>query len=162
MNINDIIQDNSPNLGVMIYNGENINQCDAKGRFPIITAVSHAVANNIYSPLETLIQGNVDVNVYDTRGDTPLIIAVTYNNVRAIRLLLNAMADVNMGNRDSHDTPIMIAVSLDFLESVKIMMEMHADLHMKNIRGKTVFDIAKESKNEEIINLIQKYKKIHQ
>ena len=65
-----------------------------------------------------LLQHGADANLRDGRGDTPLLVAVTYGQVGFIKLLIAAGAKPNLGNGGG-ETPLIRAVQRRDLAMVR-------------------------------------------
>ena len=155
----------------LIKRGADINFQDEKG----LTFLHFAANFNSYKIAEYLIQQGVDVNAAAPLfyGHTPLIVAACNNHFDMVKLLIQNQADI-----ESHDivgaTPIFYAISNKNLEMVKYFVSNKAEIehririifHLPGIKkganvnyrhssGKSVYSIAVETNNTEIINEIQ-------
>ena len=123
----------------------NINAKDYYGN----TALHHAVENNDFDIVETLVKGvlNVnltkeaaDVNVQNEFGHTPLYIATACGNTKIAKFLLENNADVN--NQDNCDgaTPLHLAASGNHSNAALWLIKYKADVNLKDCRGETPLD----------------------
>lgn len=87
--------------------------------------------------IENLIKQGVDVNTRDkSTYQTPLMLAVQHGRPSALRMLLNANADVNL--QDSRgDTALMGAANAGDLTMVKLLLEHGAKTGIENNGGYT-------------------------
>lgn len=83
----------------LVDNGANINATDAKNRTPLHRAASIPQTITL-EPLSFLIEKKANVNVPDIEGNTPIFIAYSYDNTSAVKLLIDAGADVTMKNHN--------------------------------------------------------------
>jgi len=81
------------------------------------------------------------VNIVNKDVVTALMYACIYNNIEAVKLLLEANADVNIVNKDG-DTVLMIACRKGDTEAVKLLLEANADVNMVNKYGNSAWMIA--------------------
>ncbi len=84
----------------------------------------------------------VDANDRDRDGWTPLLAAARKGYTAALRLLVEAGADVNAACECPDTgfggyTPLMFAADVEDLESVELLLSRRADVHKKNERGQT-------------------------
>ena len=71
--------------------------------------------------------GGEDVQAYDGDGDTPLHLAVEVENAAAVRLLLDAGANLTTRN-NAGATPLHVAATHDGTEILTLLMEAGADI----------------------------------
>jgi len=80
-------------VAVLLEHGGNPAQNDeATGR----NVMAYAAAEGLTSVVKCLIEHNVDINMRDSRGMTPLMLAVINGHAETIRLLLSACADIKL------------------------------------------------------------------
>jgi ankyrin repeat protein len=73
--------------------------------------------------------------------ETPLHVAAIWGDVGAIRLLVEAGADIDAAGEHGH-TPLQEAVGQHKIEAVKVLLELGADASIKNEWGETAEEIA--------------------
>lgn len=85
---------------------------------PIQNKLVQAVCKNELDTINKLVNKGADVNGPNKYGMTPLITAVSYNNVESVKLLLELGADPNLGvegtvdygyKLPTYDTPLHLA-----------------------------------------------------
>lgn len=91
-------------------------------------------------------KGNVleipDINAYHRVGRiSALMHAINYNNIDAIKLLIEAGANLNATDNMGR-TPLMIAVEFNNQDAVQILIESGANLNMQNLWGTTALNFA--------------------
>jgi len=82
------------------------------------------------------IQDEEDINVKDKNGMTPLMYAVSLNNIRIMEILISNGADVNIKNNKGQ-TSLQQAYEHNYFEAFKILLENGAEadfMKNKNIR----------------------------
>ena len=105
------------NIGIidlMIRRGADVNICNETGATPLLKAL------NLYEPqykngrksshsngavVRTLLKAGADVNVVDEFGRTPLGKATAIGNLDAVRLLVEARAELNRPSSQNPNTP---------------------------------------------------------
>ncbi len=88
---------------------------------------------------QILLEIGTDVNIKNNSGDTALIIAIYYKNVRIVKLLLQVPdIDVNIKNKDG-DTALFKCLELNpDIEIVKLLLQVPSiDVNIKNKDGNT-------------------------
>ncbi|MCE9561520.1 MAG: ankyrin repeat domain-containing protein [Planctomycetes bacterium] len=88
---------------------------------------------------------------------SPLVWAVWTKqpNLKLVKLLIDRGADVNQHGGLESETPLHFAVKYGNVELVKLLLEAKADPMAKEFRGKTPLDLAKESKHQDIVKLLE-------
>lgn len=82
-------------------------------------------------------------------------IPVDSYNLELVRLLLDKGADPNA--KFIGKSPIMLAIEARNFEMVKILLEKGVNLYDKDMDGRTVIMIAKDTEHDKIINLLKLY-----
>lgn len=75
-----------------------------------------------------------NVNMVDSDGDTPLILACSGNKPNIIKKIINMGANLNVQNVDG-DTALLIAAQCQYLDIVDILISAGADVNIQNKRG---------------------------
>ena len=116
-----------------------------------------------------LLQQGADMNIPDPTGRNALLVSVGSNQKEYIELLVSNGIDINSQDDDGN-TALHYPLSnvlrdkmyLPFSkEIVKILMEEGADTHIRNKEGKSPTDIAVESGENELINLLKSSKSMN-
>lgn len=110
---------------LLIDHGLDINVTNNFGEKPIGEA-----AWNEAGMVQWLINHGAEVNASADSLPVPLMTAIHGNNTEAVRILINAGADVNRGHRG--DIPLLVAASRGNIDILRILLENGADV---NIRG---------------------------
>lgn len=95
-----------------------------------------------------LLQGCVNVNVQDTLGYTPIMLAAFYDDIEMLRNLVAKGADLNIQNIYGH-TALALATYFGRLEIVKFLLQQKSImLNLKDCEGDTVLDLALRSPHD--------------
>jgi len=110
-----------------------------------------AIRNNDLASLGSLVKTS-DVNTRDARESTPLMYAAAYGSSDAMKLLLEAGADVNAKN--AFDATALMWCSND-LAKVRLLIEKGANVNARSRAGRTPLTIAAaHDGNFEVVKLL--------
>lgn len=98
----------------------------------------------------------IPINSTESTGDTPLHFMCFRDDVEAVRLLIDAGADVNFKG-DMDYTPLHIAVRNSSPEVIGGLLSRGASPRVRNRFGKTPIDIALDRGDQEVLALLSKY-----
>lgn len=147
----------------LILKIKNIDNIFKKGNINQNNTLHVSVANAIYNVVKLLIQyPNINVNLQNNQGDTPLNCTVIYNkNIEKSKLLLqHPNIDVNIQNKEG-DTPLHWAVIYKNIEASKLLLKHpNIDVNIKNKDGDTPLHWSLLSDKIEIIKLLLQHKNI--
>ena len=116
------------------------------------TCLHDAVAANCSIKV---IDHGANVNATNKKNETALTIACFNQNVGAINVLLNALADPNIADEADDDTCLHYAVKEDCsIEVLQAIIEHGVDLNATNKENRTALMIACCRKNEGAINVL--------
>lgn len=111
---------------------------------------------NIFT--ETLLEFGAKVNIHSRYGDTLLMDAARYNNLKFVKLLLMYGANVNVMNPFSGDTALSYAVGPNNNYKIaKLLLQYNADINMVNNTGKTILYRMRKSKSRKIREIAARY-----
>lgn len=106
-------------------------------------ALGAAVGNNDEAMVKELLKRGATVDTRNDEGYTPLLVAsYQARDVRIIKLLIVAGADVKATSSKSQRTAIMLAASNLNLEAVKLFLDFGVDACAKDSSGETAVDAA--------------------
>ena len=118
------------------------------------TIFSEVEEDNIMG-IRKLIEDGSDINKKDCFGETPLHLAVNYEQLDIIELLLFEGADINMGNTKGE--PPIFMISSDNISLFRLLLVHGADPNIKNNDGRTILDKAYEENLTDTIVLLKSY-----
>jgi hypothetical protein len=115
-----------------------------------------AVYDGNLAVVERLIQGGIDVNAVDPRGNFPLLAAAEQGHVLIVRALLAAGANVNQRDDSPGFTPLMRAASYGHIEVVVMLIDTGADVNATlDECPLNPLTYAQEGGHEEIVKLLR-------
>jgi len=103
--------------------------------------------------VHTLVSKGIDINYRDKYGNTALMYAAMANHLDTLNLLLMAAADPWLKNNFGLNA-LMLAVDKGHVSSTKRLLQLGADPEERTNDGRTLIDIAKNRKSDELIELI--------
>ncbi|VDM78756.1 unnamed protein product, partial [Strongylus vulgaris] len=95
---------------------------------------------------------NINLNIQDADGQTPLHLAVS-RDIGCVVALLSYGADVNAKDKNGHNA-LMKAVQAGYLDLVKLLLLFDADLKAVDAQGQSVYEINKTSKRRADIDIL--------
>lgn len=109
-------------------------------------------AQNDIENLRILINSvsNLDMNVQDNDGYSPLILATAKGHACVVSALLNAKADPNLSDKNAYTSLMWAAVNGD-IAIINALLDAKADLHKKNKTGDTALDMAVKRENAAVV-----------
>lgn len=148
--------DSEKTVELVLNDGLDINTPSLCNRTPLLCASASSSGEFI----ETLIDLGADVNAQRTDDKvTPLILATSWNNYMAIRLLLEG-GDIALINTHSDigTSPLHEAVTNGFCNVAELLIEKGSNVNLRNKEGKTPLYFAVKNKDEQLIRLLLKNK----
>lgn len=94
-----------------------------------------------------LLQNGADINAFDFYGNTPLHIAVKCNNTYAVKLLLEAKADIEAAKFSTYETPLYTAVQQNHEEAALLLINYKANVNALNINTDSPLHAAARNSN---------------
>ncbi|MCI0763844.1 ankyrin repeat domain-containing protein [Bacillus sp. TL12] len=105
----------------------------------LLTAVEQRETATVLS----LIQQGANINVTDSQGRTPVMVATYVNDIKTARALIKAGADVNIQDK-MKNTPFLYAGAEGYLEILKLTIDVGANPTLTNRYGGTALIPAAE------------------
>lgn len=136
-------------VDLLLRHGANVDSLDNINNTPLILTDSHEIAKR-------LIQAGADVNHRNLVINTPIICHAYKNNALIIKELFSHGASLEDRNR-SGDTALFNAILDGAIDATKTLLELGADPSVTNKRGETIADIARQSKNPMMGDLVKSF-----
>lgn len=105
----------------------------------LLTAAEQKDTNTVLS----LIQQGADINVTDSQGRTPVMVATYGNDIKTAKALIDAGADINIQD-EMKNNPFLYAGAEGYLEILKLTIDAGADSTLTNRYGGTALIPAAE------------------
>ena len=146
----------TPIIKELLNHHADVNSKDFTKETPLIAASNRGS----HRMVKELLNHHADINVQRFDGSTALMLASQFKQTQIVMELINHNADVNL-----HDIQGNTALHLVLLEEVtdatinivKLLLSDFTYSEKLNKKNKSVIQLAKESKNQEIIDLIEDY-----
>ena len=140
-------------LGVKKYikNGADVNEKNDTGESVIAQALHLRCSDEL---IDLLVEAGADLFDADNEGVSIFDVAITYNNPRMVRRIIDAGVDVNETRRNSGFTPLMAAVCYNRKEIVTMLLEHGADKSLRDRQGLTGADYAKKTHRKQMLELL--------
>jgi len=141
--IDDIIQSKSK---ILVYDNEKIN-------FIL------DIKDKNYKNIKSFISKYEDIDFTVKDKNTPLFYAIDLENLKVVKLLIEHGANIYHLNNNL-ETALHIAVKRDNVKITRYLLEQGIKISNKDCYGNTALFYAKENANNEIIELLNYYKKM--
>lgn len=118
--------------------GTSVKKAEVMAKPPIFEALRTKQTNVIID----LINEGMDVNIRDPKlGRTPLMIAVTTNNLRLLKKLIEEKANLELKDKQGMSA-LLYAARDGNMETAKLLIKAGADVNTANNKGKTALMMA--------------------
>ena len=111
-------------------------QPTAKAPTKADTEIFDACTKGNLKAVEAHIEGGTDLNQRGPDQNTPLMVAITFDQLDVAKVLINGGAKLDLKNKDG-TTALISAAFLGQPETVKLLLEEGADINAKNNSGST-------------------------
>lgn len=136
-------------VDLLIEKGANANLTNKYGATPLTNAVffGHEEATKALLASKTRLSEETTENAF--------LIAAGLGNVQLLKDLLAYGVNINSRGKQGRNA-LMAAITFEHVEAVKFLTEKGADLTIRDLEGQTVLDIARDQKNQAIIDILIK------
>ena len=128
---------------------DTINAVNSMGYTPLILA---CYRGNV-EVAKFLMENAKDIN-YNSSMGTALMSVVYKGDLKMTQELIEHQADINKADAVG-TTPLIFATKLGNVEMIKLLLKYKANKALKDNEGKTAFEYAVFSKNQELINQLK-------
>jgi ankyrin repeat protein len=113
------------------------------------TPLHYACSEGDVASAKVLVEAGADLNIQDGKMMTPLHLAIEEDHCDCIDLLLNAKANINLGNLSSgvDNTPLMDAAAAGNTELVKKLIGAKADINKQGKQDMSALHLAARKKH---------------
>ncbi|OUM58266.1 hypothetical protein PIROE2DRAFT_16516 [Piromyces sp. E2] len=118
----------------------SINEKDSSGNYPLMKAISQKAFDIIILLLEYAKNNNIDMNITNMNGETPLTLSYQMNYQRIFRFLLRYL-DINQKDSEGN-TVLYYAIDQEDVETVNYLIRNKANANSKNNLGLSCLDLA--------------------
>ena len=150
----------SENVDEMLAFNPDIDAKNKEGYSPLLLAVQSMDNGGI---IESLLQKGAGLNITDTQGRNALLVSVGSYQKGYIHMLVSKGININSqdknGNTALHYVFNFVLENRAYIplckEFTKVLLEEGANPHIKNNKGKSPLDLAVESGEKELIDLLK-------
>lgn len=118
----------------------------------------YATKGGLLPSVKQLIEMGADVNSAQASNETPLHAAAAIGRLDIMKLLKKEGAKANPRTRTGW-VPLHHAVRFGHVQVVNYLLSTGTSLYIRTHKRKTVFDLAKATKNKRMINLLEQWRK---
>jgi ankyrin repeat protein len=97
------------------------------------------------------------LDIYDNKGDTPLLIACYFSSYESSSVLIELGADINKQNKHYLDTPLHKAIESNMENIAKKLIIYGANVNIENKNGNTPYTLACNINNTELMNALSNH-----
>ncbi|KAK4301591.1 hypothetical protein Pmani_026369 [Petrolisthes manimaculis] len=135
----------------------NVNHINSKGNTALHVAVS--VKGDFDKTVSKLVSMGADLNIQNKLGNTPLMEAITRNNIRCVDTLIEAKAEMSLRNNRSQSV-LHLAASVNGVECMKSLLKIEVSQEVINAvdyEGMTALAIAVHRKRKRCTSMLLEY-----
>ncbi|MCF6339194.1 MAG: ankyrin repeat domain-containing protein [Sulfurimonas sp.] len=142
-------------IGVKKYikDGADINDASSENEESVLAFALRSMCDDDLIML--LVQNGADIYDFDEEGVSIFEMAITYDNIRIVKHLIDNGKDVNQTNRRSRFTPLMAAACYGRVEIAKLLIKSGADKEAVDTKGISVTDFARKMNKKSILKLLE-------
>lgn len=131
----------------------DVDKCDNAKETPLYISARYGYTDIV----SALLERNADMEIVETRGEQPIHVAVMYNHLECVKVLVaHRFTSVNAVDNNGR-SPIFIATRYGNVEVLKYLIVSGGDLHRRHNNGKTPLHIAVTENSIECLELLLKY-----
>jgi ankyrin repeat protein len=143
-----------PVLYKLLETGVDVNGLSSSGA----TALHYAAYGEQIEAAQLLIKSAADVNAPDSHQWAPMHQAVRSESTAMIRLLAENGANLEIPDKNGY-TPLLLAAKIGSLDCVRELLDLSADINAVDSAGRTIEDLARACRDEELVEFIAGYRK---
>lgn len=156
---------NTDIIEYLISRGANVNAVsvgidgDVKDK-KINSTLYSAIIRGNFDIIKLLIENGADIEQeldFSEGTEAPVLTAAGCSSKNILEYFLKKGAKVNYQNNKGN-SPLMRAAYAGRIDNLKILLSYKADKQLKDINGHTAMDLAKEKKQKEIVDYLEKQK----
>jgi len=115
----------------------------------------NAVLGNDEAKITAQIKKGEYINEIDNEGSWPLLIAATYGNINAAKVLLEHGADVNRANNHGY-TALHEAASMANRKLVLLLLKNNAEINKRDVNSNTALTYAELSGSPKLVRMLKR------
>jgi len=145
--------DNNPCIVIYLLKRKvDINEKDASGTYPLIKAINKNNIDTVILLVEYGITNNIDMNIVDMNGNTPITLAYKLNFEGIFKFLLKYL-DINKCDLKGNSI-LYYAIFKNDIDTIRDLINLGADINFKDKFGNSAIHIAIFKRNQEILKIL--------
>ena len=141
---------NQPAVRMLCNRKADVHRCEnISGHSSLLIATKQGH----FEIVKYLIDAGADPEIRDKFGFTPVLMSIVEQKTDCLATLLGYGVLIERRD-DNHDTPLISAIRCKNKEAIRMLISAGADVTVKTRDNKSIFDVADEVKDEEIIKMI--------
>jgi len=147
-------------IGAVILTWKQLYHID---RTTLLLPLFHAVRLGQDRKTQSLLMSHADPRWrnpephFNPNGDTLVGVAAKYGRLACLHLVLKYGADLKLANTGNRSTPLHQAVQSESMPVVETLVRGNADVMARDKDGKTAIDVAKETGNGDVLQVLKQY-----
>jgi len=119
--------------------------------------IFHYIDNVDNNKIKELIKNipNINLNIKNKNGDTPLILTIEYSLYEIFKTLIKNDVNVNEAN-SSDKTPLMLAVRNKYENMIDDLISYNVDINYQNKDGDTALIVCSQYRDQKSLKILKK------
>ncbi len=145
---------NDDYIGIKKYlkNGANLQETNESGESVLACAIRERCE---FETIMLLIESGAEIKEFDEEGVSIFDMAITYDNIKLVKYLIEQGIDINVTSRRSGFTALMAAACYGRSEITKLLLESGANKNATDAEGFTAVDFARKMNKKSIVTLLE-------
>ena len=145
---------NDDYIGIKKYlkNGANLQETNESGESVLACAIRERCE---FETIMLLIESGAEIKEFDEEGVSIFDMAITYDNIKLVKYLIEHGIDINVTSRRSGFTALMAAACYGRGEITKLLLESGANKNATDAEGFKAIDFARKMNKKSIVTLLE-------
>lgn len=139
---------------ILQLNNIDINEKDSNGDYPLMKAIKNGEYENVILLMQYAYNNNIDMNIIDKDGNSPLILSYIYDYNDILEYLINKL-DINCKNNDGKSILCLSLEKNDHDTSIKLIKN-GADVNDIDKDHNSLIDYLIKNENYKLLKMILK------
>ncbi len=135
-----------------LKNGANLQETNESGESVLACAIRERCE---FETIMLLIESGAEIKEFDEEGVSIFDMAITYDNIKLVKYLIEQGIDINVTSRRSGFTALMAAACYGRSEITKLLLESGANKNATDAEGFKAIDFARKMNKKSIVTLLE-------